>query len=160
MKNTFFDYYGNEVQLSFTDHPFSQQPKHVWCICRYGSQWLLTEHRGRGFEFPGGKVENGETPIEAAIREVNEETGAIVRSINYIGQYKVIGKAETVIKNIYYAYIHSLQKKEDYLETNGPILFDELPKNMRKDRRFSFMMKDDVLPLSLEQIKRLALDRE
>lgn len=155
--STFYDYYGNEVQLRFENHPFSNDPRHVWIICRYSDRWLLTEHIGRGLEFPGGKVEAGETPIEAAIREVNEETGGIVQSIVYIGQYKVAGKAETVIKNIYYADIQSIQKRADYFETNGPVLLKELPKQIKSDRRYSFIMKDDVLTNSLQQIKKLIL---
>jgi 8-oxo-dGTP diphosphatase len=53
---TFKDYYDNTVQLSFTDHPFSLDPRHVWVLCRFKEQWLLTEHPRRGIEFPGGKV--------------------------------------------------------------------------------------------------------
>ena len=56
----FRDYYNNEVHLSFKDHPFSEQPKHVLIICRYQGKWLLTRHKERGLEFPGGKVEEGE----------------------------------------------------------------------------------------------------
>ncbi len=157
MMFTFFDYYGNQVQLSFANHPFSKNPKHVWSICRYKGQWLLTEHMGRGLEFPGGKVEKGESPVEAAIREVNEETGGIVQSIVYIGQYKVIGKAETVIKNIYFAQIQAMQKKDNYFETKGPVFLKTLPQNIKSDDRFSFIMKDDVLTNSLQQIKKLIL---
>ena len=55
----FKDYYHNTVQLSFERYPFSPEPRHVWVVCRYGDQWLLTHHLRRGLEFPGGKVELG-----------------------------------------------------------------------------------------------------
>lgn len=150
----FYDYYRNKVQLSFSCNPFSKDPKHVWVICRYKSKWLLTEHPGRGLEFPGGKVEQGESPREAAIREVYEETGASVSTLVYIGQYKVDGRADTIIKNIYYADIRELIDKEYYFETKGPVLLDTLPENLKEDDRFSFMMKDDVLVHSLNYMKK------
>lgn len=150
---TFKDYYNNEVRLSFGDHPFSKHPKHVWVICRFQGQWLLTSHSRRGLEFPGGKVEQGEKPQEAAIREVKEETGGIVSRIQYIGQYKVSGRGKTIIKNIYFAEIDELIKQESYLETNGPVLLPFLPVHVPNDPRFSFIMKDDVLTYSLEHIK-------
>lgn len=151
---TFIDYYHNEVKLSFQDHPFSKCPKHVWVICKFNDKWLLTKHKERGFEFPGGKVEEGETPREAAIREVKEETGGLIDCISYIGQYYVAGKTGDTIKNIYYAHIKKLVKQETYFETNGPLLLDDLPQNVRRDRRYSFIMKDDVLTKSLDFISR------
>ena len=51
----FKDYYHNTVQLSFERYPFSPEPKHVWVVCRYGDQWLLTHHLRRGLEFPVAK---------------------------------------------------------------------------------------------------------
>ncbi|MFD1739247.1 RNA deprotection pyrophosphohydrolase [Bacillus salitolerans] len=152
--HTFIDHYNNEVILSFQDHPFSKNPKHVWVICRYEDKWLLTSHSRRGLEFPGGKVEHGEEAKDAAIREVKEETGGNVHSITYIGQYKVSGKGKTIIKNIYYAIIDQLVKQEDYLETNGPVLLSALPANVTNDPRFSFIMKDEVLTYSLEYIRK------
>src|SRR5690625_571860 len=86
---TFRDYYNNEVKLSFDNHHFSQHPNDDWVICKHKSKWLLTKHKERGLEFPGGKVEAGETAEQAAIREVNEETGARIKNIYYIGQYFV-----------------------------------------------------------------------
>ncbi|MGX1192481.1 RNA deprotection pyrophosphohydrolase [Metabacillus sp. SLBN-84] len=148
----FKDYYHNEVHLSFEEHPFSEKPKHVWVICRYGNRWLLTIHRDRGYEFPGGKVEKGENPSDAALREVKEETGASVSKLHYVGQYKVLGKEKTIIKNIYYAEIDEIIPQADYLETEGPILFETLPTDIGRNRRFSFIMKDDVLLKSMERV--------
>ena len=152
MEHTFYDYYRNKVVLSFENEPFSKTPKHVWIICRYQEQWLLTHHRTRGIEFPGGKVEHGETAKEAAIREVNEETGGIVEDIHYIAQYYVNGKAGHVIKNVYFAEIERLEKHPTYFETLGPVLLDSIPENIKNDNSFSFMMKDEVLPQCLTSI--------
>ncbi|ANB56349.1 nucleoside triphosphatase YtkD [Anoxybacillus sp. B7M1] len=150
----FWDYYGNQVQLSFADHPFSKTPDHVWVVCRYHQQWLLTHHRERGLEFPGGKREGKETPEQAAIREVREETGGVIEQLEYIGQYKI---GNEMIKNIYFAEIEALQPQSTYLETDGPVLLKELPEHVRTDERFSFIMKDDVLMYTLEEIKRRSL---
>ncbi|WP_010678504.1 RNA deprotection pyrophosphohydrolase [Bacillus timonensis] len=151
----FHDMYHNEVNLSFTPDPFSTHPKHVWVICRYKDQWLLTNHSERGIEFPGGKVEEGETPEAAAIREIMEETGAEVQELVHIGQYKVIGKGKTIIKNIYFAEIERLIEKNDYFETKGPVLLKEIPLDTVKiDRRYSFIMKDDVLPHCIDYVNK------
>jgi len=147
----FTDYYQNKVILSFEDHPFSSSPKHVWIICKYQEFWLLTNHRDRGLEFPGGKVEKNETPLAAAKREVFEETGGVIHDIQYLGQYKVLGKDKTIIKNIYVAKIKEIKQKKTYLETEGPVLLKELPKDIQEDSRFSFIMKDGVLSYSLIQ---------
>lgn len=151
---TFEDFYHNTVQFSFEDHPFSITPKHVWVICRFCNHWLLTEHPRRGWEFPGGKVEEGENAEMAAKREVLEETGATVSNLSYIGQYKVEGRSGTIIKNVYFAQIDQIQSKTDYLETNGPIFLHYVPKQIRDRKRYSFMMKDDVLVKSLEYVKQ------
>ncbi|MFD2705372.1 RNA deprotection pyrophosphohydrolase [Salibacterium lacus] len=152
---TFRDYYNNEVELSFSKEPFSDRPGHVWVICRYAKQWLLTRHPRRGLEFPGGKVEAGEAPEEAAKREVWEETGGIVNRITQLGQYKVKGRAETIVKNVYFADVQQIQIREDYLETMGPVQLEYLPRE--PDKNYSFIMKDDVLPRALQQIKKRKL---
>ncbi|QYX82827.1 NUDIX domain-containing protein [Streptomyces akebiae] len=47
----------------------------VWVTDPTFSHVLLVKHRVRGWVPPGGKVELGETPREAAVRELWEETG-------------------------------------------------------------------------------------
>lgn len=153
--HVFHDYYNNKVMLSFELHPFSKMPKHVLVICRYQGKWLLTKHKTRGLEFPGGKVEENETAEQAGIREVKEETGATVKTIHYIGQYHVEGKGDQVDKNIYFAEINELVEQPTYYETEGPVLLKELPKNLGRQRAFSFIMKDDIVEHCLKRINQL-----
>lgn len=48
------------------------------------------------YKFPGGGIENGETPIDAMIRETREETGLVV-------------KPKTIKE---YGYVHRIQKSD------------------------------------------------
>lgn len=155
----FKDFYNNKVKLSFESEPFSKTPKHVWVIARYKGQWLLTHHRSRGLEFPGGKVEKGETAEEAAHREIMEETGATAEKLHYVAQYFVSGKGGTIIKNVYFAEIATLVKQPTYYETHGPVLVEQLPDNIRKNKSYSFMMKDDVLLRCLAYIENNLLKK-
>lgn len=158
MNYIFKDYYRNKVQLSFEYQPFSETPKHVWIISLYKNQWLLTKHGSRGIEFPGGKVEEGETAEEAAVREVMEETGGVVKDLQYVAQYFVSGKRDTIIKNVYFANIESLIDQDTYYETLGPVLLDKIPTNVKENQQFSFMMKDDVLFHCLEYVRKKYLN--
>lgn len=150
----FYDYYRNQVQLSFADHPFSSHPKHVFVICKMNDDWLLTKHKNRGYEFPGGKVEQGETAREAAFREVMEETGGVIDELVYLGQYIVSGKARTIVKNVYGARIKKVTQQRTYFETEGPHLLDALPSNLLTNQQFSFMMKDEVVPRCISYIQK------
>lgn len=47
----------------------------VWVFDPELRRILLVNHRWRGWVPPGGRVEDGETPREAAARELGEETG-------------------------------------------------------------------------------------
>ena len=51
----------------------------VWAFDESFRHVLLVRHRWRGWVPPGGRVEAGETPREAARREFREETGLDAR---------------------------------------------------------------------------------
>ncbi|WP_227936517.1 RNA deprotection pyrophosphohydrolase [Alkalihalobacillus deserti] len=154
----FKDFHNCEVRLTFEKKEGLLETKHVWVVCRYLDKWLLTNHSTRGWEFPGGKVEEGESITEAAEREVWEETGATIKSLHFIGQYEVkCDRSPFFQKAIFFAEINSLLQKATYFETDGPILLDELPANIKENPSFSFMMKDEVLPHTLKQIAKQQL---
>jgi 8-oxo-dGTP diphosphatase len=149
----FYDVHGNVVE--FSNEQVFGESYHVLVICQYKEQWVLTKHKTRGLEFPGGKREIGETIEETAVREVLEETGGKLASLLFLGQYRVYDSIKPFNKSIFYAHIKEMQTKADYMETEGPVILKDLPPNMKSRPDFSFIMKDKVLPLSLERLQKL-----
>lgn len=75
-----------ESRLYITDQlPPKRQCATAFGFIFDGEQILLTHLRHRDWDIPGGRIERGETPAQAAIREVWEETNAKVEVIELIG---------------------------------------------------------------------------
>jgi 8-oxo-dGTP pyrophosphatase MutT (NUDIX family) len=49
-----------------------------------GKEFLMVEHRQRGWELPGGKLEGIEGPVHCALREFREETGHLLASPRFV----------------------------------------------------------------------------
>ena len=58
------------------------------CLIHKGNQYLLQDRvkkDWKGYTLPGGHVEQGESIVEATIREMQEETGLIIRNPKLCG---------------------------------------------------------------------------
>ena len=59
-------------------------------VVREDKMLLIHKKRGLGkgkINAPGGKLESGETPKEAALREIREEVGIAVERAQYAGEH-------------------------------------------------------------------------
>ena len=66
------------------------QLKYAVICASYKGKWIFCRHKfGETWELPGGHIEPGETALEAARRELYEETGAVEADITPVGIYKL-----------------------------------------------------------------------
>ncbi|MEH7181345.1 RNA deprotection pyrophosphohydrolase [Neobacillus vireti] len=151
----FLDAFGNKVELSLAANTFQQKAKHVLVICQYKDHWYLTNHKVRGLEFPGGKVETDESLSDAAHREVYEETGGIIDELLQIAEYRVTDEKDSFVKAVFWGKIKTVDKTNNYHETNGPVAVKGDILQLRFGQEYSFIMKDEVIQECFKQINKL-----
>ncbi|HEU4963818.1 MAG TPA: NUDIX domain-containing protein [Bacilli bacterium] len=156
MSHTFAGSYpGQHVTLTFNPSEF-RDAGYVLVFAFHEGRLLLTRHRKRGWEIPGGTREQGEWPIQTAIREVYEETGGEVAALEPLGQYVITSPDQPImVKTIYIAEIARLHPLPDGFETEEIRLLDDppSPEQVRSDASYSRIMKDDVYRLTLQALQ-------
>ncbi|GAA0367257.1 NUDIX domain-containing protein [Bacillus horti] len=138
-------------QIKLTLFPKAPLPAgHVVVLAFYQDQLLFTKHKKRGLEWPGGKVEPNEQPVEAAIRELYEETGGLTSEIYLVGQYEVSSPDTSFMKNVYVCHVQSIETHTG-IDTEGAIL---LPIDVEPSvsKGFSALVLDPVFEHVLRSV--------
>ena len=127
------------VQKPFDFHP---QMEVVGCFLEHGDKILLlhrqdTTSQGNLWGTPGGKLEKGETPSQAAIRETKEETGFDIskQQITYLNKFYV--------KHPKFDYIfHAVRARP--IEHPGSVKIE-----FREHKGFTWVTPQDALKMNL-----------
>lgn len=121
------------MKVQFYDKVDDKLLKFAVIISKANGKWLFCKHKERDtYEVPGGHRENGEQIDMTAIRELQEETGAVDFTIEPVCVYSVTGKnrvndtGEEIFGMLYYAEINKFDDELDS-EMEKVVLLDELP---------------------------------
>ena len=81
------------LEVKFHENVADELLKYAVIVSRTNGKWVFCKHKEREtYEVPGGRRELGESIIDAAQRELREETGAVEFDIKPICVYSVKGK--------------------------------------------------------------------
>jgi 8-oxo-dGTP diphosphatase len=131
----------------------------VLVLPRFKEELVLVKHKTRGWEMPGGKVESGEKPVEAAVREAWEEGGIRFSHLpRLFAQYRITEQRdEAIIKNVYLGEVADFGPLPEGFETeaikrvNLRWFYDHYEQIM-SDPAFSYIMKDTLIQRVLEKM--------
>ena len=104
--------------------------KYVVVMSKYQGKILLSRHRDRTtWETQGGHIEPGETPVDAARRELYEESGALEFDIRPVFDYWAGDENGGASGQVFAAEIRTLgpMPRSEMAEVRA---FDEVPPNV------------------------------
>jgi 8-oxo-dGTP diphosphatase len=121
------------TKVNFHDTAYLPTGKLTFSViaASYHGQWLFVRHRDRvTWEIAGGHIEDGESPVEAARRELCEETGAEEFELNCVATYSVEKDGRMGYGQLFVADVSRLGRIPDVSEIAEVKLSDHLPDNL------------------------------
>ena len=119
--------------VKFYDQLFEPGSKLTYSVISaiYQGKWIFVRHQKRStWEIAGGHIEPGETSLEAAGRELMEETGARKFTLECIATYSVTIDGETGWGRLYLANVTDIGPIPDISEIAEAMLSDHVPENL------------------------------
>jgi 8-oxo-dGTP diphosphatase len=122
---------------------FKGRLSYVVIAARYNRGWLFVRHRRRGgWEMPAGHPDEGESSVEAAVRELIEETGAIDFIMEPVSYYSVDAGKGKQYGRLFYAEVERLGELTDHDEIEGVRAFRRSPRNLSLPEVMSFLFRE------------------
>lgn len=124
------------------------------CIeAKYNGKWVLCYHKRRNsWECPGGHLEEGETSLDAAKRELFEETGAVDFDILPVWDYSVFNEKGVLHNNgrVYFAEIRLFDNLPSNSEMKKVHFFNELPESLtyNKEEMLNILLRAEKIYLT------------
>lgn len=120
-----------DITVNFYERVADELLKFAVIITKADGKYVFAKHREREtLEIPGGHREEGENILEAAKRELYEETGATDFTIKPVCVYSVIApwnfNGQESFGMLYYAEVREFEK-ELHSEIEKIILLDKVP---------------------------------
>jgi len=131
-------------------------PKHILSaaaiVVNDKNELLLIKGPRRGWEMPGGQVEEGESLSQAAIRETKEESGIDIEIIKFCGIFQNIGNS--ICNTLFLAKPvgGEVTKTDESLEVGFFPIEEALRKVEWKDfrQRIEYCLKPELQPFCIE----------
>ncbi len=126
-------YFVNMTTVNFYDQLYVPDSRLTYSVisAKYQGKWIFVRHQKRTtWEIAGGHIEEGETSLEAAGRELMEETGALKFTLECLATYSVTIDGETGWGRLYLADVSELGPVPDISEIAEAMLSDHLPENL------------------------------
>ena len=140
-------------------YPFNTlgEYKYADIISLHKGKWIFSKHKQRTtWETQGGHIEKGETPLEAAKRELFEEAGAIDFDIEPLCDYSLCGNFNGIDISgngqVYFAIVHILSDIPAYSEMEKICLFDSIPNEITYP-----VLCDFLFPIAIQKTSRIAI---
>ncbi len=115
---------------------------YVVIAARHSDGWLFVKHHIRGgYELPAGHLEAGEDTVEAAVRELTEETGATDFIMEPVTYYSVDAGRGKLYGRLFYAEVDRLGNISDTDEIEGIRVFRRMPRNLSLPEVMSFLYR-------------------
>lgn len=116
-----------ELQCRIYPLGYLERYKYTVICANYNGRWILSRHKKREtWETQGGHIEEGETPLECAKRELFEESGIKDADLYPVCDYWGFNHRACSNGMVFLAVVHSLGKLPES-EMQETKMFDMLP---------------------------------